>query len=102
MRTTVDIDPAVLERAKKLALREQRTLGSVLSDALASYLGKRRASATNPPVELFVRGSARSRFPSAEEILALEDEDDAARLRIPGTTRRESQPARSYRWTHDS
>jgi predicted transcriptional regulator len=88
MRTTVDIDPAVLERARKLALSERRTLGSVLSDALAAYLGKRRASAKNPPFELLVRGSAHGRFPTAEELIALDDEEDAARLRIRGTTRR--------------
>lgn len=88
MRTTVDIDPAVLERAKKLAHSERRTLGSVLSDALAAYLGRRLASAKNPPFELLVRGNARSRFPTPEELLALDEEEDAARLRIPGATRR--------------
>jgi len=90
MRTTVDIDPAVLEHAKKLAISERRTLGAVLNDALAAYLGRRRASVKSPPFELLVRGSARGRFPSADEISALDDEEDAARLRIPGTTRRAS------------
>lgn len=88
MRTTVDIDPAVLERAKKLAFSERRTLGSVLSDALAAYLSKRRATAKDPPFELLVRGSSRGRFPTSDEILALEEDEDAARLRIAGTKRR--------------
>ena len=80
MRTTVDIDPAVLERAKKLAYSERRTLGSVLSDALAAYLGKRRATSNDPAFELLVRGSPRGRFPTAGELLALDDEEDASRL----------------------
>jgi len=90
MGTTVDIDPAVLEHAKKLVIIERGTLGAVLNDALAAYLGKRRAGAQSPPFELLVRGSARGRFPSADEISALDDEEDAARLRTPGTTRRAS------------
>lgn len=88
MRTTVDIDPAVLERAKKLAFRERRTLGSVLSDALAAYLGRRRATSKDPPFDLLVRGSPRGRFPTADELLALDEEEDASRLRIPRTKRR--------------
>ncbi len=88
MRTTVDIDPAVLGRAKKLAFSERRTLGSVLSDALAAYLGKRRATSKDPPFDLLVRGSPRGRFPTPDELLALDEEEDAARLRIPRTKRR--------------
>lgn len=88
MRTTVDIDPAVLERAKKLAFSERRTLGSVLSDALAAYLGKRRSTSKDPAFELLVRGRPRGRFPTADELLAVDEEEDAARLRIPGTKRR--------------
>lgn len=88
MRTTVDIDPTVLERAKRLAVSEDRTLGSVLSDALAAYLGKRRAISKDSPFELLVRGNARGRFPSTEQMLALDDEEDAARLSIPRSKRR--------------
>lgn len=32
MRTTLDIDPEVLEAAKEIALRTRRTAGQVLSD----------------------------------------------------------------------
>lgn len=88
MRTTVDIDPALLERAKNLAFSERRTLGSVLSDALAAYLGKRRAISKDPPFELLIRGNARGRFPGADQILALDDDEDAARLGIPRRKRR--------------
>jgi len=41
MRTTVDIEDGLLERAKRLALKEKQTLGAVVSEALAAYLGGR-------------------------------------------------------------
>jgi hypothetical protein len=88
MRTTVDIDPVVLDRAKALALQERRTLGAVLGDALSAYLGRRRETPQDPPFELIVRGSARARFPSPEDLLAQDDEEDAARLRMPSGKRR--------------
>ena len=87
MRTTVDLDPTVLERAKRLAQSEHRTLGSVVSDALAAYLAKRRPSAKDAPFELIVRGNAGARFPSPAEIAAVDDEEDTAALRIPGLKR---------------
>jgi hypothetical protein len=90
MRTTVDLDPAVLERAKRLALSEGKTLGSVLNEALAAYLGKRKQVAKDPPFDLLVCGSSRGRFPSAEEIGAVEDDEELGALAIPGAKRRAS------------
>jgi hypothetical protein len=84
MRTTVDLDPVALERAKRLAQRENRTLGSVLSEALAAYVSKRRDAEADPPFELIVRGSPGARFPSPGEIARVEEEEDLAALRIPG------------------
>ena len=91
MRTTVDLDPAVLERAKRLARQENRTLGSVVSDALAAYVSKRPHRSTDPPFELVVRGSRGARFPSSEEIAQVEQEEDASALRIP-KKRRDAAP----------
>jgi hypothetical protein len=90
MRTTVDLDPTVLDRAKRLALSEGKTLGSVLNEALAAHLGRRRQGAKDPPFELIVCGSPRGRFPSAEEIGALEEDEELEALRIPGAKRRAS------------
>jgi hypothetical protein len=87
MRTTVDLDPTVLERAKRLAQSEDRTLGSVLSDALAAYLAKRRQSAKDPPFDLIVRGTPGARFPTLAEIVKVEDEEETTALRIPGLMR---------------
>jgi predicted transcriptional regulator len=75
MRTTVDIDEALLERAKRLALKEKQTLGAVVGEALAAYLGARRQTEKDPPFELIVAGSARGRFPSPAEIAAVEEDD---------------------------
>jgi predicted transcriptional regulator len=80
VRTTVDLDPNLLEPAKRLALKEQRTLSAVISDALAAYLASRRHSSKDAPFELLVRGQPRGRFPTAGDLSAVEDEDDIAAL----------------------
>jgi hypothetical protein len=80
MRTTVDLDPNLLEPAKRLALKEQRTLSAIVSDALAAYLATRRQSSKDAPFELLVRGNPRARFPTAGEISAVEDAEDVAAL----------------------
>ena len=88
MRTTVDIDDALLERAKRLALKEKQTLGAVVGQALAAYLSSRRAVAVDPPFELLVAGKVGARFPTVEEILLAEEDDDRKALAIPRVKRR--------------
>lgn len=88
MRTTVDIDEAMLERAKQVALKERRTLSAVLADALATYLGSRRTRTKDEEFELLVRGKARGRFPTPAEVIAIEDAEDVAALAVPGARRR--------------
>jgi hypothetical protein len=88
MRTTVDLDEGVLERAKQAALRERRTLGSLLSEALAAYLGSHRASARDPRFELLVRGKRQGRFPTAADVAAVEDDEELGALAVPRTKRR--------------
>ena len=82
MRTTVDIDEALLERAKRLALKEKQTLGAIVGQALAAYLGSRRQAEKDPPFELIVAGRADGRFPTPAEIAAAEDEDAVTALGI--------------------
>lgn len=82
MRTTVDIDATVLNRARRASLRERRTLGSLVSDALSAYLGAHARSQKDPPFDLLVRGSAGARFPTPEEVTAIEDGEELATLRI--------------------
>src|SRR5262249_46774287 len=90
MRTTVDLDDVLLERAKRLALSEGKTLSSVVGEALAAYVGKRRSQAADPPFELIVRGSPQDRFPSAAEIAAVEEPEEMAALNLPAGKRRAS------------
>jgi hypothetical protein len=84
VRTTVDLDPHLLETAKRLASRERRTLSALLGDALAAYVSGRRQASQDPPFELLVRGKPQGRFPSAADIFAIETDEDIASLALPG------------------
>jgi hypothetical protein len=88
VRTTIDLPPALLRAAKRLAVERQTTLSAVVSEALGAYVGATRRGAPDKPFELIVRGQAGGRFPTAAEIAAASDEEDVAALRIPGTPRR--------------
>ena len=88
MRTTVDIDDGLLERAKRLAHKEKQTLGAVVSQALAAYLGKRKAADKDPPFQLLVRGKAGARFPTSEEFTQVEEDEDQGPWAIPKVKRR--------------
>ncbi len=88
MRTTVDIDARVLARAKRLAAAQGRTLGTLVSDALSAYLGAKQGAPQDPPFDLLVRGTPAARFPTREDIAAIEDEDDVASLGMPEVRRR--------------
>jgi hypothetical protein len=86
MRTTVDIDPCLLARAKRLAAAQRRTLGAVLGDALTAYLDARGTAAADSPFELLVRGDPKGRFPTLADIAAAQERGDVAALGIPRKT----------------
>jgi hypothetical protein len=88
MRTTVDLDQGMLERARKRALEERRTLSAVVSEALAAYLGRKGTKAKQPKFELLVRGRPGARFPTPAELSAIEEEEDGAALALPRRRRR--------------
>ena len=88
MRTTVDLEKRLLDRAKRLALNQGRTLSAVLNHALAAYLGTASEAAADPAFELITRGQPRGRFPNPEQIAAVEEVDDAASLAISKAARR--------------
>jgi hypothetical protein len=82
VRTTIDIDDPVLDRAKRLAANSGKTLGEVVSEALTSFLSARATKKPAPPFELIVRGKKGGRFPSLEEIVQSEEEDDVRALGV--------------------
>ena len=82
MRTTIDLDAVLLERAKRLALKDGRTLSAIVNGALASYLGGRKDAAKEPPFELVVCGTPGGHFPSSSELADAEDADELDALRI--------------------
>lgn len=87
VRTTVDIDERVLERAKRHAAASGQSLGALVTAALGAFLAA-RAPPPAPPFELIVRGKPGGRCPSPEDMAALDAEEDVAALRIPGLGRR--------------
>ena len=54
MRTTIDIDDALLRAAMSHAARERRTLKSVVEQALREFLpGPKRRVVDGPPIPVF-------------------------------------------------
>lgn len=49
MRTTLDIDPPILQEVKALHEKEGRSMGSIVSELLAEALARRRSSRARPP-----------------------------------------------------
>ena len=88
MRTTVDLPPALLAGAKRLAAERRTTLSAVIVEALAAELKGRQRRKPRKPFELIVRGRSGARFPTPAEVVAASDADDAAALRIPRLGRR--------------
>jgi hypothetical protein len=82
MRTTVDLDAVLLERAKRLAVKDGRTLSAIVNGALASYLGGRKDAAKEQPFELIIRGAPGGRFPTPSDLAAVEEAEDLEALRM--------------------
>lgn len=87
MRTTIDLDKQLLQRAKRLALSDGQTLSAVVNRALSAFLGSAKAP-RKQPFELIVRGRAGGRFPSPADIAAAEEADEVAALGIAKRSRR--------------
>ena len=86
MRTTVDLDAALLERAKRLALKDGRTLSAIVNGALAAYLSGRKGANKEEPFELIVRGKPGGRFPTPADVAEVEDREEFESLRIGRVT----------------
>jgi hypothetical protein len=87
MRTTVDLDGPLLERAKRRALRRGTTLSVIVREAVAAYLNQ-TAAADEEPFELITCGDPGGYAPSSEEMAAALEADDAALSRPTARRRR--------------
>ena len=76
------MDDALLERAKRLALKDGRTLSAVVNGALAAYLGGRKSTSKEEPFELIVRGKPGGRFPTPADVADVEEGEDLESLGI--------------------
>ena len=77
MRTTIDINDALLRAAKTRAARDRRTLKAVVEQALREFLsGPARSDRTAPPIPVF-RGVGVQPGVDLTDNAALEDLMDA-------------------------
>ncbi len=75
VRTTIDLDAPLLERAKRRATRQGQTLSQLVREAVTTYLTE-RAHGEEEPFELLTCGEPGGYAPTpAEMATALEDED---------------------------
>lgn len=75
MRTTVDLDASLLERAKRRAVRQGQTLSQLVREAVSTYLTE-RARADDEPFELVTCGEPGGYSPTPAEMAAALEEDD--------------------------
>lgn len=83
MRTTVDLDQAVLRQARKRALESHRTLSQVMEEAMRRFLRQPDAPAKRAPFTLITGGLPNGSAPTWDEIKRqIGDEDDARTRRV--------------------
>ncbi len=87
MRTTIDLEEALLRRARERATASGTTLSRLVQEALRAYL-RPRARAASAPFELITCGTPGGRCPTPAEMQEAVHDEDAAALRIPGVGRR--------------
>lgn len=75
MRTTVDLDAPLLERAKRRAVRQGQTLSQLVREAVSTYLAD-RARVADEPFELVTCGEPGGYAPTPAEMAAALEEDD--------------------------
>jgi hypothetical protein len=80
MRTTIDLDQALLRQARKRALESHRTLSQVMEEAMRRFL-REPAKTTRQPFRLITGGQPGAVAPTWDEIKRLSDDEDAAAVR---------------------
>lgn len=76
VRTTIDLDTPLLERAKRRASKQGQTLSQLVRVAVTSYLAG-RPTEEEEPFELITCGEAGGYAPTPRELAAAGEEDDA-------------------------
>jgi Ribbon-helix-helix protein, copG family len=76
VRTTVDLDAPLLERAKRRAARRGQTLSQLVRDAVSTYLAE-QPGGREEPFELVTCGEPGGYAPTPAEMAAALEEDDA-------------------------
>lgn len=76
MRTTIDLDAPLLERAKRRAARQGQTLSQLVREAVGTYL-TRQVREDDEPFELVTGGEPGGYAPTPAEMAAASEEDDA-------------------------
>ncbi len=76
MRTTIDLDTPLLERAKRRAVRQGQTLSQLVREAVSTYLAE-RARTDDEPFDLVTCGESGGYAPTPAEMAAALEEDDA-------------------------
>lgn len=76
MRTTIDFDPPLLERAKRRAAKRGQTLSHLVRDAVSTYLAETSAM-SEEPFEIVTCGEVGGYCPTPREMAAADDVDDA-------------------------
>jgi urocanate hydratase len=80
MRTTIDLDQALLRLARKRALESHRTLSQVMEEAVRRLLREPVKSA-RAPFRLITGGEPGSSAPTWDEIKRLTEDEDLTAVR---------------------
>lgn len=80
MRTTVDLDQALLRLARKRALESHRTLSQVMEEAMRRLL-REPVRAARKPFRLITGGEAGGSAPTWDEIKRQVNDEDEAQVR---------------------
>ncbi len=85
MRTTINLDDAILREAKKVAAASGKTFTEVVEDSLRETLARRKAIPTRKPTKLHTFRGTGTRpgvdINDSAGLLEIMEEDDARRRR---------------------
>jgi hypothetical protein len=93
VRTTIDLETVLLERARRRAAARGVTLSRLVCEAVSAYLNEAPSRGAEPPFELITCGDAGGYAPSPAEMS--EERLDEDRIGSPKATAGKAREARS-------